>query len=316
MTASAAERAYAAMQSIRSFLGNDGYRRHGLQYFDHTSACAAADACDDADLAIEAYSSGKAALDVGEKYLALYGVLQAAYLQGNALKRLHSVCGLGTLEFPLGMAKLREIRNAGVAHPAPAPPARESRKPISATFIGRYSVEAGTLSLQRYDSAGDFSVENVNLVDAVSVHREEAASVLENIRDDLAQREHLVRELIRAQGRVSQLLAPSWTYLTTKIKEASHEFDLTRASFAAVGVPELTQMLEGVRLGLQRLDLPPIHSWHFDMAHGGLSRLAELLSPDSYSDRALIDIAAHAELVDRHFSHIAKALEEHDERLG
>lgn len=119
------------MQIIRGHLGNDGFRRHGLDAFHHANACAAADVLQDAELAIAHYVENESSGEAGLDYLRTYGVLQAAYLQQDAARILRVAFGLDTRGWPEPM---RDLRNRTTGHPA-STPARKRNSHPPATFI-------------------------------------------------------------------------------------------------------------------------------------------------------------------------------------
>src|SRR4051812_34504321 len=140
----------ACMELIRAYLGNHGYHQHTLSEFEYVRACAAADAIEDADLAVHHYLAlaDDEELDLGELYILTYGVLQAAYVQQDAAVPLREIVGLpGSLRDALAMMRLRDVRNRAVGHPSSDPPTRRSRR--EAAFITRVSLRVGYFDMMR-----------------------------------------------------------------------------------------------------------------------------------------------------------------------
>src|SRR3954463_2132457 len=134
----------ACMEIIRAYVGNWGYHKHMLSGFEYVRACAAADAIEDADLAVHDYLGLDAneSLDLGELYLQTYGVLQAAYVQQDAVAALRKIVGLsGSLRDIPTMARLRDVRNRAVGHLSSDAPTRRNRR--EAAFIIRVSLRIG-----------------------------------------------------------------------------------------------------------------------------------------------------------------------------
>ena len=80
--------------------------------------CSSLDVIEDCDLAITAYIDGDFGTDHGEKYLKLYGILQALFLQQDAVANLCESLGLpnGLSSHPK-LKDIRDIRNDSVGHP-------------------------------------------------------------------------------------------------------------------------------------------------------------------------------------------------------
>ena len=300
------------MERIRDYLGNRGYRLHGLTRLSHASACAAADVFEDSGLAIDAFNSLSSEIDIGQKYLSIYGVLQAARLQQDALRRLHDACGLGTLDLPEGMSKLREIRDRAAGHPAPSP---KASKGSTATFLVRFFLNDGNLTLHRYLKDGDFISETIDLDKLLKSHEMEASAALISIADFLDFREKETRIAIMEKGEVASLLPDAWSYLLSKCHEASSSLDDPRALLAKAGIPSLQDMISRVEHGLSERKLSPIDDWHIKHARDGLERLDLLLDELAQGLDRRLDIAAFTTLVEQHFKHFSEVLHEIDRDL-
>ncbi len=78
--------------------------------------CSAMDAIQDTQSAIDAWRGGAATDDLGERYLRVYGVLQALFLQQDALK--HAAEGVGEEWEPTeDLRAIRIVRNQAIGHP-------------------------------------------------------------------------------------------------------------------------------------------------------------------------------------------------------
>src|SRR5689334_18596013 len=119
-----------SMEIIRAYLGSQGYHQHTLSGFEYVRACAAADVIEDADLAVRHYLalSEDEDLDLGELYILTYGVLQAAYVQQDAVAALCEIVGMPASVYNVpALARLRDIRNRAVGHPSSDAPTRRKR---------------------------------------------------------------------------------------------------------------------------------------------------------------------------------------------
>jgi len=304
-----------AMERIRHFLADEGYRPHGLARFHHASACAAADAFDDADLAVQAFGLDDFQEDIGRQYIQIYGVLQAAYLQQHALMRLFDACGLGRLDLPEGMSKLREIRNRAAGHPGPPSKGSPTSKGNTATFLVRFFLSSRNITVNQYSEDGEFVSKTVDLEALLSEHSTEASDILVSISAYLVQAEKETRIAIMKKGEVASLLPQTWRYLLGKCHEASNSLDSQRALWAKAGIPSLQDMISHVEHGLSERKLSPIDDWHINYARDGLERLDTLLQELAHGLDRKLEIAAFATLVEKHFNHISEVLHEIDKDL-
>ncbi len=295
------------MQIVRSYLGNDGFHRHGLDPFHHANACAAADVLQDAELAIAHYLENPSSGESGLDYLRTYGVLQAAYLQQDAASVIGMAFGLPSSEWPKPMNDLRVLRNRGTGHPVDKP---EKKRP--ATFIARYAMSSGSLEVLQIKDDGTRDSSSVDLRVMLNAHSEALNSWMKELVDELRRREHERREDIAARGSVSALMHPSWRWLLQKIHEASLAPSEVAATLAQPSVPCLLKVLDEVEGGLveRGIDLP--HHSHVKIARASLDRLAALLQRAEAGEFVQLDIAAFATLAEQHLATISKFLEEVD----
>jgi len=74
------------------------------------------DVIGDTEKAFDSYLNSKEPRNFGEKYLLIYGVLQALYIQSDAVAHLHEALDL-TYAHDAEIYKIREIRNDSSGHP-------------------------------------------------------------------------------------------------------------------------------------------------------------------------------------------------------
>jgi len=110
---------YEAIQRIRNFI--DEPRRQYVLSKNRAlwSQCwSCLDVIEDSELAVVAYSAGEFGTSVGARYLAVYGLLQALFLQQDAVINLCESLGLPeTIDNHLRLKEIREIRSDSIGHP-------------------------------------------------------------------------------------------------------------------------------------------------------------------------------------------------------
>jgi hypothetical protein len=103
--------------------------------------CSCLDALEDSDLAISAYLAGRPTGSPGAKYLAVYGVLQALFVQQDAAINLCESLGIQeTINNHPTLRQIREIRNDSIGHPTKRD--RKKGQIASYNFISRPTLDS------------------------------------------------------------------------------------------------------------------------------------------------------------------------------
>jgi hypothetical protein len=184
--------------------------------------CSSLDALGDTELAIEAYMHGAASSAGGDDhatgrlYIGIYGLLQALFVQQDAVENLATAL-LGTkCKRSEVLQSVRDVRNAASGHPT-----HQKGKPAAFNFIARITMFHGGFRMMTLKADGTHESTDVDVKKLVAVQSTEVRAALTSIRDALAQeeREH------RAKFREQKLAAcfPDWLGHThEKIDEAIH----------------------------------------------------------------------------------------------
>jgi hypothetical protein len=274
------------------------------------------DVIQDAELAISALLARDAVTDLGENYLALYGVLQAVTLQQNALIRLWTAALRQKWQVTDQMKLVRDLRDRIVGHPAPAPSQKSGMQ--YASFISRFSLESGHVEILKVGSDNTKNWESVKLASLVRGHLDEMARELHALAGALDAAEKERKEQIMRRGPLSDLLHPACEYLVGKLWEAALATPATasdRIELARAAVSSLEKMASAVSDGLRARGLAPIDAWHREVLERALSRIGELLRPVPAFDDVALDLIAYTTLIDREFQHIRDVLSDHDKAL-
>jgi len=114
-------------------------------------------------------------------YLELYGVLQAVFVQQDAIKQLHnSLKPESGDEWPShdhksGWQEIRRIRNLAIGHPTEPPSPRHNR--LSRCVIDRDDKTYDTIRLKKYPSSPE-PFEIINLGDLIDRYDAEGAKII------------------------------------------------------------------------------------------------------------------------------------------
>lgn len=123
-------------QQIRDFI-NDPRKRHALMQ--DTAAwnmlCSCLDTVGDTQLAVRAYEQSRKPTAAADLYLLVYGVLQALFIQQDAVENLCQALAIDYVPDKL-LKEIRDIRNDSTGHPTK----RGGGKGQAYNFIGRSSL--------------------------------------------------------------------------------------------------------------------------------------------------------------------------------
>jgi len=145
----------------------------------------ALDTVEDTRLALSNYESNGIGFDDGERYLRLYGFLQATILQQDAIRKLHELF-VGSFPKPADTSawmRLRELRNLTVGHPIAKGKRGETPK---RAFIARVSLKTDGFNYQvSCQSAEDLFV-RADLLATYVEYKQEATEFLKKVLNPLS----------------------------------------------------------------------------------------------------------------------------------
>lgn len=172
-------------QQIRDYVNKDGlYERYFESHLDEWNAlCVAMDTLGDTSLALGYYEAFGIGNRDDEKYLKLYGLLQAVFLQQESIRQLNrTFIGNDLNPCPdTDWSKIRELRNLTVGHPIAY---TEKGKPgAKHCFISRVTITSGGFQLIIWnESEKQNEFEYVDLKSLYEGYKSEAIKYLKSIR--------------------------------------------------------------------------------------------------------------------------------------
>lgn len=223
--------------------------------------CSSMDAVEDTDLATEAYlkiineheaQEETPPFDKGYSYLLCSGAMQTLFVQRYAVIKLSECLKIGYCEdqYP-ALKEIREIRNASIGHPI--------------DWRGKHSVHIiqhslGVSGFEMWVFSDDHSYETtmVSVPKLIADQRTCLAEVLQNIIDELRQRERRHREEFR-DVKLAEILSPDMLYFFEKICEATRRQECAPPGIAALetlagNLVKVEQALKDRGIGLNTYD--------------------------------------------------------------
>jgi hypothetical protein len=155
---------------------------------------AAMDIIEDVDSALDAYIEADFPADMGERYLRIYGVMQALFLQQDALADLIRAIHPKKAIIKSDVLKdIREARNASVGHPT-----NLKRKGVLSTHgIVQNSMSTDGFDLLSYPHEPGKIFQHVPLRALIEQQKAETQRILSEVVEDLREQEKAHREMFK-----------------------------------------------------------------------------------------------------------------------
>src|SRR5258708_1852739 len=122
----------------------------------------ALDTIEDAELAIAAFATEEVSEGAGPLYLATYGLLQAIYVQQDAVTNLCESLGIqDTYSNYPALKDIRDIRNASIGHPTKSD--RKKGQPTSYHQISQRSMSKNGFQMLSHDDTGAAQFRDISI---------------------------------------------------------------------------------------------------------------------------------------------------------
>ena len=178
--------------------------------------CSCLDVIGDTELAIAAYTAQELGPDKGAAYLAVYGLLQALFLQQDAIFNLCESLGISdTISNYPRLQEIREMRNASIGHPTK----RGRKPPFSYHAISRLSLSSRGFQLLTSDETGTSRFEWIAIPELIADQNSYVSAILTSIIEKLEQAAAAHREQFKKEKLVA-IFPPTLDYYISKVFES------------------------------------------------------------------------------------------------
>lgn len=182
---------------IRDY-GHDPRHMQGLlsARLDWHQLWTALDIIDDVDLALTAYLHADFPSSPGEKYLRVYGVFQALFVQQDALQHLVEIVRPAiNISVPDLLKEVREARNASVGHPTKL----KRKGEVSTHGISQITMTKEGFDLVSFTEKNGISFQNIRVCELIKKQRAEVVQVLSRVVNELKQEDNKHKMLHRSR---------------------------------------------------------------------------------------------------------------------
>lgn len=206
-------------QQIRNFI-NDPRKQYALlqDIAAWNMLCSCLDLIGDTELAIVAYDQAQHPEDEGGKYLFVYGIIQALFLEQDAVRNLCEALKISYTANPL-LKQIREIRNDSIGHPTK----RGSGRGEAFSFISRARLtKHGFDLITRYpDSSRPPLIRHVNIASLIERQQLILTQALTDVLKELMEEEAKHKAMFESD-HVQDAFPKVLHYYFEKVYEAIH----------------------------------------------------------------------------------------------
>jgi len=187
---------YQHTQEIRNLINNTKKKYALLKNLKFwNQMCSSLDVIGDADLAIDFYLNNDFPKCEGGKYLQVYGVLQALFIQQNAVAHLCESLSMSfKFENHQDLLDIRKIRNESIGHPTK----KGSKKELKTYhFISRPTISKVGFQLMTFCEKGKTEFKNILIDEIIKKQRKILSDVLQSLRAKLCSEEQAHKKKFR-----------------------------------------------------------------------------------------------------------------------
>lgn len=184
-----------------------------------SQVCSSMDTIEDTAFAVHAFETESLPTSAPALYLIVYGLLQALYLQQDAVFHLTQALGSPAKRsaWP-DLEDVRYIRNAAVGHPTK----KDRPKPVSFHHITQVTLSRAGFEMLSYVENGDFQHDHVDFAQLISKQAEAISAILSGLVTQLTEEAIKHKERFRME-KLAQLFRPATSYHLEKVAEGVHQ---------------------------------------------------------------------------------------------
>jgi len=184
---------------------------------DWNRLCSALDVIGDTEIGLDAYLSHAQVVDIGVRYLHVYGALQLLQTQQDAVAEVCSALQIKPQASPK-VPLVREVRSSAVAHPTYQ---QENKRPKS-NFIVRHTLSQHGFTLFTFVSdEWPYTSRHISIPELVALQRAALATTLSEVIAVLDEAEMHHRQQHKGE-KLSNCFPSALSYYFSKIFEAIH----------------------------------------------------------------------------------------------
>jgi len=203
--------------AVRDFINTGRHQASLLQSRETwNQICSSLDVIGDTVLCIEDYVSSPYPSTDGLKYIFTYGILQALFLQQDAVRHLSEAFDIAHTP-SAALMKIRDIRNAAIGHPTK----HQIKKSTHYNYISRISLAKTGFTLMRSSPEDDTQFVDVDISGIISEQLTDIENALSSLAEKLKEADRMHREEFGGK-LIADIFHSSTGYLFEKVGQGIH----------------------------------------------------------------------------------------------
>ena len=280
--------------------------------------CSALDVIEDTDCGLEAFlTTDVNHFNDGNKYVYVYGTLQALFVQQDAVKHFHQALKIRynlSRDHKSVLREIRDIRNNSIGHPTKS----DRQTPIAFSFISRITIgNQGFTLATAYEDGTQTCYKDVDIPDLIAKQRSILSGVLCDAIETL-RREEMEHRQRFADNKLANAFPPSLTYHLRKICEDTLP-ESGNAERGRINVDFILGCIEQFKTGLAEREILEAYeglTYNFELADYPLQELRKYFhSPDETHINEK-DAYIFADFAERRVQELLESAKELDEEYG
>lgn len=223
-------------ESVRSHINTHRYQSVLLEESNSwNQICSSLDVIGDTVCSIESYQSLPFPDETGMKYIVTYGILQALFIQQDALRHLSEAFGIEYQVNPV-LKEIREHRNAAIGHPTKLNRGGECYY----NHVSRISLSKSGFDLLRFSQSRPLEMVRVDIVSAIESQLNCISDDYKRITEKLSEIDRMHRDKFR-NSPLQDIFHSAMGYHFEKIASGIYAYSLGDRDFGHSNLRMVTE---------------------------------------------------------------------------
>ncbi len=295
-------------ESVRKHINTTRYQNDLLSDSDNwNQICSSLDTIGDTLYSQQDYLEEEYPASVGLKYIFTYGLMQALFIQQDAMNHLSEAFGI-KFELTDRLKEIRSLRNASIGHPTK----NKSKGLTYYNYISRMTLsKAGFTLMRSYDQGSNEFID----IDIYSLIHDQLKDIEESYKlldEKLKEADRVHREKYK-DNLLADIFHSSMSYTFSKVAEGIHSPHGSNVVFALSMLNSIQETYQRFEASLsERWDLNEYTKYDLDEYNHALRKLERYLKVDdpdmSEADARIYHFYVREQ--HNHFEQIAKEIDE------
>jgi len=268
------------------------------------------DVIGDTELAIDAFLTIDWPKDDGTKYLFIYGIMQALFIQQDAVKNLSEALGIRYPPYSL-LQDIRQIRHDSIGHPTK----RENKgKELGYNFITRMSMSRiGFMLMKTFPDRKSPEFVTVNIPDLITKQREILAKLLNEIIDKLSKEEKEHRLMFKGH-KLQDIFPKTLGYYFEKIYESIYGTKPNSSGAFHIGL--VSDCVNKFKVELEKRSILNNHEYSINELDYPINEIKKYFEEPSESKLNDKDVYIFTYFIDKKIDYLQQIAKEIDEEYS